>query len=142
MVLDSSPCAMVLKQAADELTGEVNARAEALEILDGIEFAQRFVLGVLPPTRRAGRVAVHPVCSVEKMKLTPMLVEVVEGYAESAHVPLAVGCCGFAGDRGFTHPELTAAATAPEARELGAELQHRSRRVGLLRSDAVSRGVP
>jgi D-lactate dehydrogenase len=28
-------------------------------------------------------------------------------------------CCGFAGDRGFLHPELTAAATAPEAAEVG-----------------------
>ena len=28
-------------------------------------------------------------------------------------------CCGFAGDRGFLHPELTAAATADEAAEVG-----------------------
>jgi D-lactate dehydrogenase len=27
-------------------------------------------------------------------------------------------CCGFAGDRGISHPELTAAATRPQAEEL------------------------
>jgi D-lactate dehydrogenase len=27
-------------------------------------------------------------------------------------------CCAFAGDRGLLHPELTAAATAPEARSV------------------------
>ena len=35
-------------------------------------------------------------------------------------VPLAATCCGFAGDRGFLHPELTAAATRDEAAELAA----------------------
>jgi D-lactate dehydrogenase len=30
--------------------------------------------------------------------------------AEHVIVPAAVGCCGFAGDRGFTRPELNAAA--------------------------------
>ena len=33
-------------------------------------------------------------------------------------VPIAATCCGFAGDRGLLHPELTAAATADEAAEL------------------------
>jgi D-lactate dehydrogenase len=35
-------------------------------------------------------------------------------------VPIAATCCGFAGDRGFLHPELTAAATADEAAEIEA----------------------
>jgi len=35
-------------------------------------------------------------------------------------VPLAAGCCGFAGDRGFTHPELTRSATEAEAAEIAA----------------------
>jgi len=32
-------------------------------------------------------------------------------------VPLDAGCCGFAGDRGFLFPELTASATRLESRE-------------------------
>ena len=38
--------------------------------------------------------------------------------AHECLVPLTAGCCGFAGDRGFTHPELTASATLFEAREI------------------------
>jgi hypothetical protein len=33
-------------------------------------------------------------------------------------VPLNWACCGFAGDRGLLHPELTASATAAEAAEI------------------------
>ncbi|HWA40625.1 MAG TPA: hypothetical protein VG712_03380, partial [Gemmatimonadales bacterium] len=40
--------------------------------------------------------------------------------AERVTVPRSNGCCGFAGDRGFTHPELTASATASMAAELSA----------------------
>jgi D-lactate dehydrogenase len=38
-------------------------------------------------------------------------------FAERVTVPLEAGCCGMAGDRGFTHPELTASATRKEAAE-------------------------
>ncbi len=33
-------------------------------------------------------------------------------------MPPSATCCGFAGDRGISHPELTAAATRPQAEEL------------------------
>jgi D-lactate dehydrogenase len=33
-------------------------------------------------------------------------------------VPEDIGCCGFAGDRGFLHPELTESATRSEALEV------------------------
>ena len=35
-------------------------------------------------------------------------------------MPAAAGCCGFAGDRGFLHPELTASALAEERGGAGA----------------------
>ena len=39
-------------------------------------------------------------------------------HAERVEVPLFAECCGFAGDRGFLVPELTASATAAEAAEV------------------------
>ena len=33
-------------------------------------------------------------------------------------MPAAAACCGFAGDRGMLHPELTASATRAEAAEV------------------------
>jgi D-lactate dehydrogenase len=35
--------------------------------------------------------------------------------ADDVYVPDDWGCCGFAGDRGLYHPELTAAATRRQA---------------------------
>jgi len=63
-------------------------------------------------------VALHPVCSTVKMGIDGLLAEVVAPFCSSAVVPPGAGCCGFAGDRGFLVPELTAAATATEAREI------------------------
>jgi D-lactate dehydrogenase len=37
---------------------------------------------------------------------------------EDVTVPKHAGCCGMAGDRGFLFPELTTAATMPEANEV------------------------
>ena len=45
---------------------------------------------------------------------------VAEAVAESVTVPDTWGCCGFAGDRGMLHPELTASATKSQAAELAA----------------------
>ena len=50
--------------------------------------------------------------------MTRLYVSLAWELAEDVTVPAAAGCCGFAGDRGFLHPELTDAATAPEAAEL------------------------
>ena len=38
--------------------------------------------------------------------------------ADDVYVAPSATCCGFAGDRGISHPELTAAATRPQAEEL------------------------
>ena len=38
--------------------------------------------------------------------------------AEEVYVPPSATCCGFAGDRGISHPELTEAATRDQAAEL------------------------
>jgi len=44
------------------------------------------------------------------MGLEDKLREVAELCAQNVIVPETVGCCGFAGDRGFNVPELTASA--------------------------------
>jgi D-lactate dehydrogenase len=43
---------------------------------------------------------------------------VARAHAEAVAVPRFAECCGFAGDRGFLVPELTASATVVEAAEL------------------------
>ena len=54
------------------------------------------------------------------MGIAPKLVAIAQACSEQVTVPMEAGCCAFAGDRGFLHPELTASATHIEATELGA----------------------
>jgi len=118
VVLDTSPCTYGLKTCRPYLTAENQARFDRLTILDAISFAHDLLLPGLRIRRGPGTVALHPVCSVTKMDLTAKLQAIAEACAERVVIPRDAGCCGFAGDRGFLFPELTAAATRREAAEL------------------------
>jgi D-lactate dehydrogenase len=54
------------------------------------------------------------------MGLTPKLEAIARKCSGEAFVPPSLGCCAFAGDRGFMYPELTASATVGEAAEVKA----------------------
>jgi D-lactate dehydrogenase len=94
----------------------VDARVE-----DAVAFAERVLLprlGTVTPL--VGTLALHPTCSSTQLGLDPALRRVAAAVAAEAVVPDAWSCCGFAGDRGMLHPELTASATAAEAAEVQA----------------------
>ena len=118
VVMDTSPCARAMKEARPHLSPENQARFDRLRILDPVAFAHDELLPKLKVRRKLGSVALHPVCSLEKMGLTAKLVAIAAACAESVLVPRDAGCCGFAGDRGLLFPELTASATRPEAQEV------------------------
>jgi D-lactate dehydrogenase len=120
VVLDTSPCAHTLRHCGPDLEPAARERHERLQLLDGVEFALEQVVPRLETTHPGGRVVLHPVCSTVKMVIDDLLPRVVEPFCSEAAVPPSAGCCGFAGDRGFLVPELTAAATAAEAREVRA----------------------
>jgi D-lactate dehydrogenase len=121
VVVDTSPCTYGLLSCRSYLTPENQARFDRLKILDGVAFAHDELLPRLTIHRKLGSVALHPVCSVTKLALTPKLETLAKACAERVVIPRDAGCCGFAGDRGFSHPELTASATRPEAAEVRAE---------------------
>ncbi len=120
VVVDTSPCAYTLRTCGPTLPPEIRSQYENLRILDGIEFALEKVVPELNPRHPAGTVALHPVCSTAKMGIEDQLLHVVRHFCENAVIPASAGCCGFAGDRGFLVPELTASATASEADEIRA----------------------
>lgn len=121
LVIDASSCGHGLKDIdPGVLTPENSERHGKLTILDSIEWADQHLLESLEVTRPAGSVTVHPTCSVKHLGLERTLSEVVGKIADEVVVPPTATCCGFAGDRGMLHPELTAAATAPEAIEITA----------------------
>ncbi|MBN9177485.1 MAG: FAD-binding oxidoreductase [Microbacterium sp.] len=88
---------------------------------DAVDFVAREVLPVLGDISPiVDTLVLHPTCSSTQMGLNPALHAVGDAVAHEVRVPDAWGCCGFAGDRGMLHPELTASATAAEAAEVRA----------------------
>lgn len=51
-------------------------------------------------------VAIHLTCSMRLMHKTGKMLELARMCSTNVVVPEGVGCCGFAGDKGMTHPEL------------------------------------
>lgn len=116
VVVDASSCAeglaIMLRSAADTVPEAPGAHR--LRVVDAIEFAAG-LLPRLPVRRRVPSVALHPTCSSTIAGTTPQLAAIAAHVADEVFTPVDAGCCGFAGDRGLLHPELTASATAPES---------------------------
>ncbi|HLT61394.1 MAG TPA: (Fe-S)-binding protein, partial [Microlunatus sp.] len=93
--------------------------AEPVEVLDAVDYVAERVLPRLTVRRRLGSLALHPTCSSTQSGGNPALLTIGRAIADEVVVPDAWGCCGFAGDRGLLHPELTASATKAEAAEIG-----------------------
>ncbi len=109
VVIDASSCTHgVVSEVA----------SEGVRVLDSVEWIHDHLLERLTVRRRLGSAVVHPTCSLSHLGLHGMLRAVAEVIADEVTVPAATSCCGMAGDRGWIHPELPAAALRDLAREL------------------------
>jgi D-lactate dehydrogenase len=119
IVCDASSCTLGLAEELVGLLSEINAERHAkLEIIDSIAWARDRLLPRLEVKRKLGSIAVHPTCASRHLELDRSLAALAAELADEVVVPIASTCCGFAGDRGMLHPELTLSATAPMAAEL------------------------
>jgi D-lactate dehydrogenase len=99
VLCDTSPCTQQMRQRLD---ARLRTYEPAELIHDLLRDRLRF-------QRREGTVAIHVTCSSIKMGVGERLRALAEACAERVVAP-NTGCCGFAGDRGFSHPELNASA--------------------------------
>ncbi len=119
VVIDAASCTHAAIEPGEGVLGEENAeRLARLEILDSVAWAHDRLLPRLRVARKVGSATVHPTCATRQMGLAPRLRSLAAALAEDVYVAPSSTCCGFAGDRGLSHPELTAAATAEQASEL------------------------
>ena len=98
VLCDQSPCLHRMRQTIHRM-----------KLYEPVEFIYTYLRPHLRfvPTDRP--VAVHITCSMREMGLADMLVQLAKLCTTGqVLVPEEVGCCAFAGDRGFTHPELNA----------------------------------
>lgn len=117
IICDASSCTEGLLHTIES---EVLAPGQrALRVVDAVEFTAERLLPLLGQGwQKVDSLALHPTCSSARMGLNPALTKVAHAVAETVSVPDNWGCCGFAGDRGMLHPELTASATAAQAADV------------------------
>ena len=115
MVVDTSPCTLQLKQALEK-----HPEYSKLELLDAVDYVDRFVADKLPLRPQNEHTMLHPVCSLRKLGLEPALIRLAKRCSQQVSVPISAGCCGYAGDRGLLFPELPAAALEDELQEVTA----------------------
>jgi D-lactate dehydrogenase len=115
VICDAASCTEGIVHALEDDLGV------PLTVIDAVQFVADRVLPRLPSGRqRVASLVLHPTCSSTRMGLNPALSTVAAAVADEVRVPDDWGCCAFAGDRGMLHPELTASASAPEARSVAA----------------------
>ena len=120
IVVDTTSCTHSLRTCSDDLNDEDVKFWKKLTIIDGIEFLHDYVLPKLKIQSINEDVVLHPNCSARKLGLDAKMLAVAKICAKSATVPLNLGCCAFAGDRGLLYPELTQSATEKESAEVNA----------------------
>jgi D-lactate dehydrogenase len=111
VVIDAASCTQAVAGIEDE-------RLAGVQVLDSVAWAHDRLLPALEVARKVGSATVHPTCATRHMGLAPRLRSLAQALADEVYVAPSATCCGFAGDKGIAHPELTAAATRPQAEEL------------------------
>ncbi|MEC4594116.1 FAD-binding and (Fe-S)-binding domain-containing protein [Nitrospirillum amazonense] len=96
IVMDASACTQRMKTYL----------SNRLPVKDLVEFLAQDALPRLTPTPQAEPVLLHLNCAARKMGIDPQAAAVAKACAATVVVPERVGCCGFAGDKGFVEPEL------------------------------------
>jgi D-lactate dehydrogenase len=76
------------------------------KLYEPAEFIMKYLVPRLDfhPTDR--HIALHITCSTRQMGVADDLIALAKMCSTNVFLPEGVGCCGFAGDRGFTFPEL------------------------------------
>jgi D-lactate dehydrogenase len=118
IVIDTTSCVHTLRASHEALSPEDQARYQHLTLLDSLEFIHDTLLPRLEIHPVDEDVVLHPNCSAQKLGLDGKMLSIARKCARSAMVPVNLGCCAFAGDRGLLYPELTASATEKESAEV------------------------
>lgn len=98
VVCDQSPCLYRMKKVMKS----------GLSLYEPAEFIVRYLMDRLDFHPVEETVSLHITCSMTKMEKSAYLVRLAQACCKQVFIPEEVGCCGFAGDRGFTHPEVNA----------------------------------
>ena len=126
VVCDQSPCLHRMKQ-----------KMTRVQLYESAEFIWKFLKDRLVFEKTDTPVALHLTCSTKIMKIDKIVHDLACMCSSKVLVPEGVGCCGFAGDKGMTHPELNKYAL----RKLRTQIQERGIEVGYSNSRTCEIGL-
>ena len=96
---DTSPCTLRLVQDLGE---------SRLDLYDPVRFIRTHLVDKLNFTPQTAPIAVHVTCSTQHLGESQALIDIARLCSTHVVIPEGIHCCGFAGDKGFTTPELNA----------------------------------
>jgi len=96
---DTSPCTLRLVQDLGETR---------LDLYDPVRFIRTHLMDRLDFTPQEAPIAVHVTCSTQHLGESQALIDLARRCSNTVVIPEGIHCCGFAGDKGFTTPELNA----------------------------------
>lgn len=103
ILMDTSPCA---KRSIEQFT-------KPMTIVEPVKFTHDYLLKTLSLAPIDETVMLHVTCSSRRMGLEQSMLNLAKACASDVVLPEHIQCCGWAGDKGFTTPELNEAAVAP-----------------------------
>ena len=77
-----------------------------MKLYEPAEFIMKYLVHRLDFHPIDRPIAIHITCSTRQMGVADDLINLAKMCSQNVFLPEGVGCCGFAGDRGFTFPEL------------------------------------
>ena len=77
-----------------------------MKLYEPAEFIMKYLVPRLDFHPIDRPIALHITCSTRQMGVADDLINLAKMCSTRVYLPEGVGCCGFAGDRGFTFPEL------------------------------------
>ena len=126
VVCDQSPCLHRMKQHITKV-----------QLYESAEFTWKFLRDKLTFIKTDIPVALHLTCSTKLMKIDQIVYDLACLCSSKVFVPKGVGCCGFAGDKGLTHPELNSYAL----RKLRVQIEENGIEVGYSNSRTCEIGL-
>ena len=126
VVCDQSPCLHRMKHHISKV-----------KLYESAEFVWKYLKDNLHFVQTDTPIALHLTCSTKLMKIDSIVRDLANMCSSNVLIPEGVGCCGFAGDKGMTHPELNAYAL----RKLRSQIEDKGIEVGYSNSRTCEIGL-
>ena len=95
VMCDQSPCLHRMRKCISRM-----------RLYEPVEFIWEYLRDRLEFTPIDRHIALHFTCSTREMGLVGTMTNLARLCSNNVFLPEGVGCCGFAGDRGWMHPEV------------------------------------